>query len=174
MNFSAAVDLLVMTTMLSKALLFFVAFALCYQSFGQEGRQPQPPVTPGGWQTLAPCQCRFGSKDYDPQKGYYFDRLTWDPFPHVSGHFACNYLCADKEGYLVRVGSILDESYVGWTKGGPDNAKKFICKYSIDQFIPITDELGRVVLYDTTPGRDFDPKTGVVPELRNWAGQYCQ
>jgi hypothetical protein len=143
----------------------FIFFSIVYFAFGTFAQVSTG--APGA------CECQFAHKDYDAEKGYYFDRVTYLPFPQVSARFGCVYYCQDSAGGFWNVTHVLEESHFGVSKGGVANAKKFICPNSVGQFIPRHDPYGELVYYETTPYGNFSAAKTSIPEVREWSAA-CQ
>ena len=128
---------------------------------------------------LAECKCTSAGKDYDARKGYYFDKFGWTPLPSISGRFACLYNCTSEDGKSDNiVGYVHTESYLGFSGGGPDAAKRFICKKSIGEFIPryesaLDQVTGNVSYYETVPFGEFSPRGSGIRGLESWAAKNC-
>lgn len=120
------------------------------------------------------CNCRFSHKDYDAEKGYYFDKVDLLPYPTVSGRFGCIYYCEDSAGGFWYIHHVYENKYFGWTKGGVENAKKFICPSSVSRFIPKYDMMGTLMYYQTEPYGNFSAAQSSIPEVREWAAQSCR
>ena len=123
---------------------------------------------------LSTCQCVGGIKDYDPAKGYYFDRVSGSGFSKtISARFSCSYTCKDSQNNYQQVSYIHEESHRGGISSGPEHAKWFICDNSIGQFIPHHDLMGKLIYYDTIAWGPFDASQGPRPEFKKWASQNC-
>jgi hypothetical protein len=119
---------------------------------------------------VAPCQCEGAYKDYDPGKGYYYDRVSGLIVKSVSARFACVYTCKNAQGKSSPLTYILTESHHARSVGGPQQAKWFICPYSIRAFIP-KHANGQVLYYETEPFGPFYPAESIMPDFKNWAAQ---
>lgn len=148
-----------------QVLVSLVFFIMSLNTFAQiqEGNPPNA------------CQCQFSHKDYDPEKGYYFDKVDYFPLPTISGRFGCIYYCQDSQGQYWYVEHTYQNSYFGWEKGGVSNAKKFICPSSVQSFHPKYDTMGTLLYYETTPYGNFSAAQTSIAELKNWASSnQCQ
>lgn len=141
--------------------LILIFFSILYFSLGIFAQESSV--------ELSACQCRFSHKDYDPEKGYYFDRVTYFPVPKLSGRFACIYTCQDSTGEQWDVNHLYKASYIGWKKGGVENAKKFICPSSVADFTPKYDAIGHLLYYETTLVGNFSAASSGIPEIQEWA-----
>lgn len=130
----------------------------------------------GTWrpQGLGLCQCVGGMKDYDPTKGYYYDRVERSGLrKKISGRFACSYTCRDTNGEYWKVSYVHEEWHWGGKARGPEDAQKFICDKSISQFIPKRDLMGNISYYETVPYGAFDARVGGRAEFHQFAQGLC-
>ncbi len=119
------------------------------------------------------CQCVGAEKDYDPQKGFYFDKITPGLVSHISARFSCTYTCKDSRGGLWKVSYIHEETRKGKKGGGPENAKWFLCDNSVGRFIPHY-SLDQISYFEAIPYGPFNPALANRPELKSFAREKCR
>ncbi len=126
--------------------------------------------------SLGLCKCRATDKDYDPDRGFYFDKYDW---PFLRYRFACRYECtANGESTQVE-GYVHEEKrwQLFGQKGGPDIARFFNCRRSISRFIPrcSSDDYLKndPIYYEPVPLGDFDPRGSGIEGLEKWAEENC-
>jgi hypothetical protein len=122
-----------------------------------------------------PCSCHYADKDYDPAKGYYFDRKSNDPLPKISYRMECLYVCSDKNNKLWRVSYVHSESRYGHKVGGVTHAKHFVCDLAIKRFIPIYDVPDHISMYEVELQGDFPSEfMNHRPSFKEWNDLNCQ
>jgi hypothetical protein len=125
---------------------------------------------------LEQCQCVWSSKDYDTEKGYYFDKFQFLPVWSYESHFGCVYTCKRPNGSLEQVDYAHTDWYTWWYKSTPHAAKYNICHQQIRKFTPrYRDGYGVLEYYQTEDYGPFSASTSKVKNIRIWAkARGCQ
>ncbi|MEZ0391070.1 MAG: hypothetical protein ACAH59_02565 [Pseudobdellovibrionaceae bacterium] len=126
------------------------------------------------------CKCQWASKDYDPSKGYFMDKIEKLKLSKrgrysISGKFACIYSCADSKGHTSQVSYVHSETHHSWfkpEKGGYTNAKLFHCERAnrgLREINDGSDIYGKSKYYEAIdPSYNFDPNRSKKPEFIKW------
>lgn len=148
-------------------------FGAIFLSITQASFEPMQ----GTWrpESLGACQCVGGMKDYNPDKGYYFDKVEQVGLrKKISARFSCSYSCRDSRGEYWSVSYIHEEWHWGGKSSGSQQAQWFICDNSISKFTPKYDHTGKLIYYETIAYGPFDATQTRRAEFRQWSDYSCK